>query len=402
MKLYINNEVVIVNNPFEQTTFIYNRVLHQKFDINEDMFNILEYIYNNHGITLEELNKTYLDIEDVINELIKMNIIKTTRQKKLHNIKRLTKENYARLFVELTDKCNLRCKHCYGSFNIANENYLSIENLDKVIKEAVKLNVYQFDLTGGEPLLYRDLEIILDKLYQSGMLVTIFTNLTNNSKETLDLLEKYHVKKVITSIDSHLPEVHDEFRGVKGSLERTLKSIKYLRNTGIEIGVNTMVGKHNLDHIEDTIKFIKELDLPCVLDAIIPSGRAKELKEDMYAAVQKIHDLYTSPLINIDLKITDCGVGTRFLYLKSNGNICMCPSLTEFVFGNIKNSDTITESWQKMHKTYKNLSCHKECNKKDKCNGGCRARAYHFNNDIYSEDLNSCILAGECIYGENK
>lgn len=51
----------------------------------------------------------------------------------------------ARPFVELTDKCNLRCKHCYGDFKLENQHTLSLETLDNLIEQAVKLNVYQFD-----------------------------------------------------------------------------------------------------------------------------------------------------------------------------------------------------------------------------------------------------------------
>ena len=64
-----------------------------------------------------------------------------------------------------------------------------------MIKQAVKLNVYQFDLTGGEPLLYKDLEYLLSKLYDAGMLVTIFSNLTIQSNKVLDLFEKYELTK---------------------------------------------------------------------------------------------------------------------------------------------------------------------------------------------------------------
>ena len=405
MQLYINQDIVVVNNPFENTIFTYDRKKHIKSIINEDMFDMLDYIYQHEGITLEKLIEYYEDIEDIIEQLIDLSIIKTNKQKRCHNIKKLQKFDTARLFVELTDKCNLRCKHCYGDFKPENYYHLNIDDLDNLIKQAVELNVYQFDLTGGEPLLYKDLELLLSKLYDAGMLVTIFSNLTIQKEDIINLLNKYCVKKVITSIDSHIEKVHDEFRGVNGALSKTLNNISKLKNTSIELSVNTLVGNHNEKTINETIMFLKKLDLPCVLDAIIPNGRANQLDENTFKSVQIIHDLYNNKEFNVELKITDCGVGKRFLYIKSNGNVCLCPSLIteQFVFDNINHEDfSLLSCWENMNKLYGDLKCNEKCSKKELCNGGCRARALIFKNSLYKRDLNSCILCGECSLNEIK
>ena len=274
-----------------------------------------------------------------------------------------------------------------------------------MIDQAIALNIYQFDLTGGEPLLYKDLDKLLLKLYNSGMLVTIFTNLVVSNDKVYDLIEKYKVKKIITSIDSNIEQVHDNFRGMNGALSRTLRNIEKLKKTDIELSVNTMVGKHNEDHIVDTVEFLKKIDVPCVLDAIIPNGRGDQLNEDTFKSVQNIHDLYTHKDLDVEFKITDCGVGVRFMYIKSNGNICLCPSLTnmDFTFGNVLKEDfSLKKSWDSMNNKYGELSCNEKCTKKELCNGGCRARALIFKNDLYKRDLNSCILCGECSYDKIK
>lgn len=405
MKLYINKDVIVINNKHEDNTFIYNRKKHIKYIVNEDMFDILEHIYTNEGITLKDITKTYIDIEDTINDLINLEIICTTKQARYYNVKKVGKLNTARLFVELTDKCNLRCKHCYGDFKLENCQSLDIETLKSIIAQAKELNIYQFDLTGGEPLLYKNLKEVLKTLYEAGMLVTIFTNLTVQNEKIISLLEKYCVKKIITSIDSCHHQNHDEFRGVKGALQNTLNNIPKIKEKSIELSVNTMVGTHNENDIEETILFLKDLKVPCVLDAIVPNGRANNLQEDMFKSVQLIHDLYDNKELNVELKITDCGVGQRFMYIKSNGNVCLCPSLItdKFIFSNIYDKDfSLLKSWQKMNKLYGDLRCKKDCSKKDLCNGGCRARALLFKNDLYDKDLNSCILSGECRANEIK
>ena len=400
MSLYINQDVVIVNNKYEDTIFIYDRKKHIKSIINDDMFEILRFIYENEGITTEQLLKTYSGLDDIIDQLLSLEILKEEKQKRCHNIKEITNLDTARLFVELTDKCNLRCKHCYGDFKIENSTTLNIDKIDNLINQAIKLNVYQFDLTGGEPLLYKDLELLLSKLYDSGMLVTIFTNLAIKSDKIIKLFDKYCVKKIITSIDSNISKNHDEFRGMIGAFNNTVENIKKIKKTSIEISINTMVGSHNEKDISDTILFLKELDVPCVLDAIIPNGRANKLSEDTLKSVQVIHDLYNRKDINVELKITDCGVGKRFLYVKSNGNVVLCPSLTakEFKFGNVNNKTfNLLKCWKRMNEKYGDLECKKKCSKKDMCNGGCRARALLFKKSLYEKDLNSCILCGEMV-----
>lgn len=405
MPLYINQDVIIVNNQKENIIFLFDRKSRTKSIINEDMFEILNFIYEHEGITIKEFSNYYCDLEDVLNQLLDLGTLKQKKQKRCNNIKKITNLDTARLFVELTDKCNLRCKHCYGDFKLENQHILSLEALDNLIEQAIKLNVYQFDLTGGEPLLYKDLEYLLSKLYDAGMLVTIFSNLTIQSNKVLDLFEKYCVKKIITSVDSNIAKNHDEFRGMIGALDKTISNINKLKQTSIELSINTMVGTHNEKNIDDTIMFLKNLNVPCVLDAIIPNGRANKLDENTFRSVQIIYDLYKNKELNVELKITDCGVGKRFLYIKSNGNVCLCPSLitNRFIFGNINDNEfNLSLCWNKMVDEYGDLKCKEKCSKGELCTGGCRARALLFQESLYGRDLNSCILCGECNFDENK
>ena len=405
MPLYINQEVIIVNNQSENVIFLFDRKNRIKSIINEDMFEILSFIYEHEDITIEEFSNYYCNLEEVINQLLDSEILSCSKQKRCNNIKKITELNTARLFVELTDKCNLRCKHCYGDFKFENQHTLSIESINNLIEQAVKLNVYQFDLTGGEPLLYKNLEYLLSKLYDAGMLVTIFSNLTIQSDKILTLFEKYRVKKVITSIDSNIAKNHDEFRGMTGAFDKTINNINKLKKTSIELSVNTMVGAHNEKNVDETITFLRNLNVPCVLDAIIPNGRANKLDENTFKSVQIIHDLYKNKELNVELKITDCGVGNRFLYIKSNGNVCLCPSLVtnNFIFGNINDDDfNLLSCWNQMIDKYGNLKCKEKCSKRELCNGGCRARALLFQESLYGKDLNSCILCEECNFNEIK
>jgi 2-iminoacetate synthase ThiH len=144
MKVYINDSVVVINNKFENRIFVYDRLNRVEYNINNQTFEILEEIKNK-----DHTKKDILDMygNDFIEQLFVLNIITLSKQKNINNVKKLEKYNNVRIFVELTDKCNLKCKHCYGGFECKKNHSLDIEYLKKMIDNATKNGVYQFDLT---------------------------------------------------------------------------------------------------------------------------------------------------------------------------------------------------------------------------------------------------------------
>lgn len=394
MIVYIKDSIMIINNSFENKLFIYDRISKEQFDINDETFKCLKNIKAN-KYDINKINELF--DEDFIKQLFDLGIITFEKQKNINNIKKLTKFNNVRLFVELTNKCNLCCKHCYGSFAINNNDTLDIEKLKKVIHDASVHNSYQLDLTGGEPFLYPYLEEILEVAYNEGMIVRIFSNLTMLNEKTLFLLKKYGVKEIVTSIDSCIKEKHEQFRGRNGCFNKTLDAIKILKANNIPVSVNTMVGNHNKDEIEELVSFIDNLKVKSVLDVIVPEGRGNDLNENIYESAKLIRNIYENHYKIIDKNAisVNCGIGNRFIYIKSNGNIYICPSLIEeqYKIGHINNFSTY-KIWELMNKKFSYLECSKKCDKCKKCNGGCRARALKLNGNICSQDDVYCIVNG--------
>ena len=392
--VYINDCMIIINNKFENRVFIYDRKNRVEYNINSDMFDILERIKNN-LFTKDSLLKEYG--QELIEQLFDLQILTEKEQKNINNVKRLTKYNNVRIFAELTNKCNLKCKHCYGGFACSNNKFLSIEKLKKVIDNASNCGVYQFDITGGEPTLYPDLEELLKYLYNSGMMVRIFTNLTLFSPKLKNLILKYGVKDIVTSLDSCVKEDHDEFRGQEGAFDKTINAIKELQKDDVDISLNTMIGNHNKNHISELVDFISSLNVRSVMDVIVPEGRASILNEDIHESARIIKKIYDSNNENLDKDSLSigCGVCNRFIYLKSDENIYLCPSLIydEYKLGNINSFDT-EKIWKSMTEKFKNISCGDKTDKCKKCTGGCRARALKLNGNICCKDDVYCILNG--------
>lgn len=392
MKVYIREDIVVVNNPFEKNVFIYDRKNRTEYKINEDTFDIIFDIKNNE-YTFDGLIGIYP--QKFVDQLFELGILTLDFQKSITNIKKLEHYNNARIYTELTDKCNLKCKHCYGSFDCSKSNSLKIEDLKKVIANASRNGVYQFDLTGGEPFLYAELKELLECLYNEGMLVKIFTNLTLLTDDIVELLEKYMVKAIVTSIDSSIEERHDEFRGQQRAFGKTIKALCKLQEIGFELSVNTMIGDHNSDELKELVQFINSLNVNSVLDVIVPEGRAKNLNVDIRKSALLIKKIYDENYNIIDKNAiaVNCGIGDRFIYIKSNGNIYTCPSLIidEYKVGNISDFDT-DKVWELMSQKFDKGICSKRTDKCGNCNGGCRARALKMNGYIDSKDDVYCVI----------
>lgn len=389
----IKKEIVVVNNKFEKKIFIFNRKERRKYEINEEMFYFLKDTTEkdiDYETAIKMIDKETIDF------LLKNNILSNNKTIYLSNFKEPKNYNKARIFMEITDKCNLKCKHCYGNFEIMNNNNIPLNKVLEIIKEAKENNVYEFDLTGGEPLLYPHLESVLKALYDAGMIVSIFSNLVPLTDNILKTLKKYNVKKVITSLDSSIEEVHDEFRGKKGSFKKTVSAINKLKESGIEVSINTMIGQHNINYIDKHIEFLKSFNVPYVLDVIVSEGRAQDIGENTLESSNVIKNIINKNSNNLLLleNYIDCGIAKRFIYIKSDGNIYICPSLIkeEFYLGNINKKVDINNIWENMDKRFSYIHC-KDKNKDCKvCLGGCRARVYNKTGDINGPDEVFCNL----------
>ena len=391
--LYINDSCVIVNNKFEQKCFLFDRQTKITYNINDQMFDLLKDVKDNVNTQSFYSNKYSAEI---IDNLLSLNVITYETHKVVDNVKEIKEFNCARMFFELTSKCNLKCAHCYGSFSSSEQKELNYLDVISILEKSKEYGTYQIDFTGGEPLMYRDLDKLLEYCYLNGFLVRIFTNLTLFNDNFLNMFKKYGVKEIVTSVDSCHAECHNQFRGVPKSFERTIEAIKILKNNNIPVTINSMVGQHNKEHIEEMIGFIDSLNVKSVLDVIIPEGRANDLDNSIQESAKIIKDIYENHynIIDKDAISVGCGIGDRFVYIKSNGNVYPCPSMTNDcnILGTIQAFD-IKQIWKILTSKY-NFCCNKKTDKCKNCSGGCRIRANILHNNLNAEDDVYCIING--------
>ncbi len=111
------------------------------------------------------------------------------------NINKLEIEKPKRVIIEITDKCNFYCKHCFAN---KHDNELPIQSWINIFENISKLKIQSITITGGEPLLYNDLFKLIEKVKLRKTLLTLDTNASLINQNNLKFIEK-HFKKIRVS-----------------------------------------------------------------------------------------------------------------------------------------------------------------------------------------------------------
>ncbi len=198
------------------------------------------------------------------------------------------------LAFEITPRCNLNCVHCRTSASMNLQEKLTYKNIINVIDEIATEFKPVIVLTGGEPLLRDDLFDIASYIKSKGMRVGLATNGTLVNGDNVKTI-KEHFDVASLSIDGSSATVHDNFRGVHGAFDSTLKAAALFKKEGLNFIINSSFTKRNQHDIKDTYKLAKKIGASAwYMFMIIPTGRGEEIfnelisKED-YKEILKWH-----------------------------------------------------------------------------------------------------------------
>lgn len=214
-------------------------------------------------------------------------------------------------WLEITDKCNERCLHCYGSFSPDKERGvakpLGHTEWEGVIQSLAEIGCKQIQFIGGEPFRYRGetkTQTVLDLAEfareQDFSFVEIFTNGTLISAETVKRIKDLEVS-VALSIYSSNAAIHDSITQTPGSHRKTLMAINMLQEAGVPVRAAIIVMKQNEDTIEQTLEMAQNLGLDNrAPDVVRPGGRAQETDITPSVATLLKYGLITKPDFSTD------------------------------------------------------------------------------------------------------
>jgi cyclic pyranopterin phosphate synthase len=228
---------------------------------------------------------------------------------------RVLRDSYGRairdLRVSLTDRCNFRCFYClpHGEPPIAPKSeMLSYEEIESVCEVFVSLGIEKIRLTGGEPMMRRNIETIIKKLSALRLKGLHDLALTTNGYFLPDRargLKAAGLDRITISLDSLKPDVFKQMTGVD-VLERVLTGIAGAKEAGLEpIKINAVIVRgHNEDEVADFAAFAREHDVKMRFIEFMPLDSGHEWSRDQVVSAREIRERISErfPLEPMDVK----------------------------------------------------------------------------------------------------
>ncbi len=194
--------------------------------------------------------------------------------------------------------CNFHCAHCceepYMSRDLKKKTgaldprpQMSLEDYRKLSKEADDFGIFRFVLTGGEALLDKNLDKLIEALDPQKHLIILDTNGWTFDTEKAKWFASLGGYKAQISLDSMIEAEHDSFRGKKGSYKRVMRALSASKEAGLELLISTCIIKDRVftKEFEDLCVFCKTEDIPLYVTLAKPVGTARE--QDSWVCTKK-------------------------------------------------------------------------------------------------------------------
>lgn len=339
-----------------------------------------------------------------------------------------------------TNRCNLSCRHCYiDAQDRAYAGELSTEEAKCFIDDLAEMKVPVLLFSGGEPLVRPDLFELGAYARNKGIRPVISTNGTLITPEIAQKIRETGFEYVGVSLDGN-EEVHDYFRGKKGSFKETLAGIRNSLAAGNKTGIRFTINKLNYHTLPQILDIVEQEQIPrfCMYH-LVYAGRGRKMADLDTTAEQKRQTIelliertidFHRRGVNVEILTTDnhadgiyilqyfertqpervpeikqllamhggCSAGEKMANVDPQGNVHACQFWGHKTLGNIR-EQPFSEIWRKTRdefllklrnkQRYVTGKCG-ECRYKAFC-GGCRIRAEAISGDIWGEDP-ACYL----------
>jgi radical SAM protein len=181
---------------------------------------------------------------------------------------------------EVTRACAFSCVHCRADAQHRRDpRELSTEEGYALIDRFADFGSPILVFTGGDPMMRKDLFDLIAYADHAGLRCSLTPTAT--ALPTVDRLRRAQeagVRRIALSLDAPTPQVHDDFRKVRGSWERTMAILRNAHEIGLSAQVNTTVTTHNVDLLEDMVRFVREVGaVQWSVFFLVPMGRGQEL-----------------------------------------------------------------------------------------------------------------------------
>lgn len=292
------------------------------------------------------------------------------------------------LLLNITNKCNLTCKHCY----LGTSGNLDMDTgvFEKAVTQFEEIGGLKLMISGGEPLLHSGFWELMEILRSYELRVVVLSNGT--------LIDEAAAKKLSGCVDEVQVSIdgirsHDRLRG-KGSYERSMRGISSLNRSGIPVSIATMIHKFNTGEFQEMEKLFSDMDIiswsvdvPCI------TGALAENQDYALFAKEAARYLKYGFGAGAHESTGDHTCGSHMCSVSPDGQVSKCGFFEDEPVGNVND---LPHAWEELCRNYlwalDKLDCH-DCKLIHDCRGGCRFRAKQYNG-IFAPDPLMCHANG--------
>jgi radical SAM protein with 4Fe4S-binding SPASM domain len=292
--------------------------------------------------------------------------------------------------LDITYNCNQKCIHCYNpnakdrrESNNQITNELTYTEINLLLNKLIDIGVFKIIISGGEPTLRNDFLKIIQEARNKGFCVELFSNGINLNEATIAKLSQLGIHKISLSVYSHIPELHDNITGIKGSWDKTVLAFAFLKKHNIQTAFKCITMKSTISGYFETKQMGNALADQVIMDMSITAGYERNMKPlDLQPSEEQItsvllQEMKQGELFKNNTKINPetppCGAGIISLCIAPNGNIYPCTGFP-LLMGNTRKDDLI-KLWRKSFSGKNSLSKWKnikiadlnECGKHEYC-----------------------------------
>jgi radical SAM protein with 4Fe4S-binding SPASM domain len=304
--------------------------------------------------------------------------------------------------LEVIGACNLTCSHCFAGELPRNQHPLSVVEMDRLFGELAALGSFRLGLTGGEPLLRKDLLDIVDAATARGLHPCLTTNALLVDEHTARELGRRELVWLNVSLEGARAETNDRVRG-EGVFDRVLDRLRVLGKHARFTLAFTLT-RNNVEEVEECVALARAVGAhTAVFRPLYPVGIAAASP-----ALMPSFEQYVDALTRIEKSECEggvfaidpfspsareeqrgvvtpepsCGAATTVASISVQGEVSPCSFLgAAFESGNIR-ARPFEEIWREGH-AFRRL---RRREAQDEFSGGCRARAQFYSGSAFAED----------------
>jgi radical SAM protein with 4Fe4S-binding SPASM domain len=279
--------------------------------------------------------------------------------------------------LEITARCNHRCRHCYinlpaGDY-AARSREMTLAEISDIADQAVALGAMWVLISGGEPLLREDFPEIYLSLKRKGLLVSVFTNATLLREEHLELFKKYPPRDIEITVYGVSQETYERVTCRPGSFDAFTNGLNRLLESGVKVRLKAMAIRSNFHellaiaafcraHTKDYFRFDPQLHLRFDRDEGRNAGiRAERLTPEEVVVLERADEARFSALregcdklINEEFThigcdhLFHCGTGSGSFNVSFDGKFRLCSSLWAPEAMYDLRQGTLREAWEQL------------------------------------------------------